>query len=140
MEIRYTMMWLTLAAAATMAGCARPTIEQRLASDDPKIRLGAVYELASVPGSGADVRLIHELADEDEAVRLFAAAALRRRNGCQSGFMAEGRRAERAAAIRRWIDWCAETYPDTKDGFADLRASLDAFEGKPTEQPKTEEP
>jgi HEAT repeat protein len=113
----------------SVAGCVEPTLEERLASTDPKARVGAVFDLAgeAMPDAEATAHLIHLLADEDEGVRLFAAAALRRRTGQRYGFLPSVCPRHRAAAIHKWIDWHSGTYPQTTDRFADLKKVIAAY-------------
>jgi hypothetical protein len=118
-----------LIAALLMSGCAPATLEERLASSDPKVRVGAAYELEKVPGGDSDVRLIHLLMDEDAAVRLFSSIALKKRHDRGFGFLAEGPLADRAAAVRKWIAWCEETLPATRGRFDDMNGRLEAIEG-----------
>lgn len=113
----------------SLAGCAEPTLEERLVSMDPQVRISAVFDLSgeAMPEAEATAHLIRLLADEDEGVRLFAAAALHRRTGQRRGFFPSGCPRHRAAAIRKWVAWCSQTYPQTSKGFADLLTSLEAY-------------
>ena len=132
MRHRWAILLLSLAAA--LAGCTgggKPPIEERLASGDPKDRASAAYDLAKEPAPEADVRLIHLLADEDEAVRFFAAKALKDRTGERFDFQSEAALAERAASIRQWIAWAEATYPTTQGRFDELRGQIAGLEGKP---------
>jgi len=128
---------LWLAAACLLTGCAPPSLEARLSSEDPKVRVGAAVELAGGGPAGAqpadahrltpadvDAKLIHLLADEDEGVRFYAAAALYRRTGQRFDFQPQGSLRERAESIRRWIDWHATKYPGSaraKPGYAEAQ-------------------
>jgi len=118
-----------LAILLLLAGCERPTLRARLASDDPKVRIGAIFDLTSAPAGDAEAQLIYLLADEDEGVRFFAAAALYRRTGERLGFEAQGRLRDRIEAIERWIGWHAETYPNSGPLFDDLKRDLDSVLG-----------
>ena len=126
---RRVVMCLMACAVAAASGCAGPTLESRLACGDPRIRSAAVYELATVGGAEADVRLIHLLADEDEGVRFLAAAGLHRRTGRSFDFQAQGGLRARAAAIRRWAAWYVAEHPGDEDRFAALLTQLDVLDG-----------
>lgn len=119
---------LVMVVALGLSGCAPAPLAERLASDDPQVRVGAVYELQSVPGASTDVRLIHLLADEDASVRLFASTALAKRTGQRFDYLPAAPLADRAAAIARWIQWCETKYPETGEQFDDLEEWLKNFE------------
>jgi hypothetical protein len=134
---RLPQVIVTLAVALALVGCQPAPPAERLGSDDPQVRVGAVYDLTQVPGAEADVRLIHRLADEDTAVRLFASTALAKRTGQRFGYLPAAPLAERAASIRQWVRWCETTYPETSGQFEDLNEWLKNF---PDGEAKGEEP
>lgn len=127
MSYRLVTWWVLPAVLVAAHGCVAPTLEERLASEDPTVRVGAVYELAGEAGSEADVHLIHLLADEDEGVRFFAAACLGRRTGKRFDYQAQGSLRERAHSVRRWVDWYVAGHPGTEDKFTDLDGWLTAL-------------
>lgn len=116
----------------SLSGCVRdtgtPSFVSLLSSDDPRVRVSGIYESHSVSGEDVDVRLIHLLVDEDVSVRTFASAALARRTGQRFGYLPAAPLAERAAAVRQWVQWCTEKYPESGSRLDDLRAWLKNFE------------
>jgi hypothetical protein len=128
---RRVTIWLLLAALFAVSGCL-PKIEaplaQRLVSEDPQTRVGAAVDLADEPQGEADGQLVRLLADQDEAVRFYASAALKRRTGQRFDYQSQGTLLERAAAVRKWIAWCEKTYPETEGQFSGLEKRLDVIE------------
>lgn len=131
MKHEYTLAGLLLVVLVSACGCV-PPLQDRLASEDPKVRAAAVYEVCQADGQGAERALIRLLADEDEGVRFFASAGLYRLTGQRLSYEAQGRLGERAESIGRWVTWYATKYPDDKDGCEDLKRLL--------ESPGAEEP
>lgn len=135
MHQRYVLTCLAcVSLACTVCGCVKPlSIDERLASGDPRLRADAAHELGAAAYPEAEVRLIHLLADEDEGVRFFAAAALHRRTGERFGYLPQGDLGGRAAAVRRWVDWYIDGHPGTEDKFRDLNPWFDALGVKPSQ-------
>ncbi|MBN2583141.1 MAG: HEAT repeat domain-containing protein [Planctomycetes bacterium] len=128
--MKATVFWAAIAAtslALAAAGCdpvGGPTLEKRLVSDNPRERVGAVRELADSQDPESDIRLIHLLADQDEGVRFFAAAALHRRTEKRFDYQAEAPLRQREAAIARWIEWYCQEHPEAGPKFEGLLASM----------------
>ena len=133
---------LAMVAALALGGCAQETLATRLASDDPRVRVSGVYDAQQVPGAETDVRLIHLLVDEDVSVRMFASTALAKRTGQRFGYLPAATLAERAAAVRQWVQWCESKYPDLSGRLDDLREWLKNLQGDApaSDQPKVDEP
>ncbi len=112
------------------AGCVVP-LEERLESERPRERVGAVYELAQRGDANAVRRMIPLLVDDDEGVRFYAAVALRRATGKDFGYRAQGPLAERARVVRRWVDWFVAEHPESEAGFEPLRETLRAMGAEP---------
>ena len=96
------------------AGC-RPTAvggPVSLEAADPADRIRAI--VATVRQADADPRaaapaLVDRLEDEDEAVRLFAIAALARLTGTRRGYAAYEPANRRRAAVERWREYLANS-------------------------------
>jgi len=126
---RFARVLPIAAAVIATCGCAAPTLQERLGSDDPQVRCAAVHEL-SVGHEATDVavRLIHMLADEDEGVRFLAAAGLHRVTGRRFDFQAQAGLRERAEAIGRWVDWYVAEHPGEEGRFEALSEMLNVLD------------
>ncbi|MBI3098361.1 MAG: HEAT repeat domain-containing protein [Planctomycetes bacterium] len=76
-----------------------------LASQDPKHRVEATFELAKKGDRSAIPSLVQILRDDDVSVRYFACIALVRLTGQRFGFHAYAPEPEREAAVREWEKW-----------------------------------
>lgn len=97
---------------ALLAACALAACDASVAPsfDDPtpEARIGAL-ERASATGDLSSVpRCVENLSADDAAVRMAAAAALRRLTGETLGYRFDAPTADRAAAIERWRVWVSE--------------------------------
>ncbi|HOI55787.1 MAG TPA: hypothetical protein PLP01_11100 [Phycisphaerae bacterium] len=132
--MKVNAFWAALSAvslALAAVGCdpaGRAGIEQRLASEEPQDRAGAARDLAQSNAPDTDIRLIHLLADQDEAVRFFAAAALHRRTGERFGYRAEAPLREREGAIAQYVQWYCQKHPDAGPRFEGLMAGMKTLE------------
>lgn len=114
---------------ALCAGCRDRSVDELLASGDPTLRARAAYRLGETPdGPTGTAQLIRLLADRDDGVRFYAAAALRRRTGERFGYRSEGLIPDRHAAIGRWIEWYDTAYPAERGRLAELRALVSGAE------------
>jgi hypothetical protein len=118
-----------------MLGCAESgDPRQKLASQDPQIRVAAVCDLANHPAPDSQILLIQTLADQDEGVRFYAAAALHRLTGKRFDFEVQGDPRQRREAILRWVDWYTSEHPDAAGQFEALRSRLAPPEEKKQEK------
>ncbi len=128
---------LMLLTFVLVGGCLNPTLEQRLASDNPRLRVSAAHELAGSDDPQAEVRLIHLLADQDQSVRFFAAAGLRRRTGQRLGYNTERPLRERELAISKWVDWYCSSHPDSRREFQEMLSSFQTLKQPGKDAPQT---
>jgi len=132
---------LALLVVAPVGGCIRlgsPNLQERLASDNPRLRVSAAHELSDSDDPEAEVMLIHLLADKDEGVRFFAGASLRRRTGKRLGYSAELPLRRREEAISKWIDWYCASHSDSHDKFQELLSSFRTLEQPAKDAPETQ--
>ncbi|RMF85214.1 MAG: hypothetical protein D6744_01770, partial [Planctomycetota bacterium] len=101
---RTRCLMICMSGAAACAGCIAPP--RRAAFDAPFAvdRARAIVAAAEQQDAGAVHVLVSLLEDEDPAVRMYAALALRRLCGQSYGYRYYAPPLERAEAVRRWRD------------------------------------
>jgi len=134
---------LTLLAVAPAGGCFRlgsPSLQERLASKNPRLRVSAAHQLSDSDHPEAEVKLIHLLADRDQGVRFFAAASLRKRTGKRMGYNAELPLRRREEAISKWVDWYCASHPDSRQKFQELLSSFRTLQQPAKDAPEKQGP
>jgi hypothetical protein len=95
-----------IAATAYVCGCAHGTRDVRkVRTATPLARARAVGRANGQPDSGVMRTLVGRLADADPVVRLAAHEELRKRSGCDFGFVPWASDEERAEPLARWRAW-----------------------------------
>lgn len=88
-----------------VAGCSQPKIAGDGRAVDAPDRIPALVRQTERPGNEGLAELVRALDDDDPAVRLFAAQALRERTGQDFGYRYFDSARQRRPAVRRWRDW-----------------------------------
>jgi hypothetical protein len=102
-------MLLAALAAAALAGCGRPRLRTKLASENPAERVEACIMAAEKCGESDLPLLVERLDDPDADVRFFAFLALRKISGGKTfGYEYYDDPAERLPAVRQWRQWLRE--------------------------------
>jgi hypothetical protein len=78
-----------------------------LQHQDPRVRVLAARAAVAEGREDLIPRLIQNLSDEDEAVRLYTAVALRKLTGEDFGYLPHATPRERRQAIERWNRWAS---------------------------------
>lgn len=89
-------------------GCSQARVSGDAGAQDAPGRIPALVRQADprqAPGNKGLGELVRALDDEDPAVRLFAAQALRERSGASFGYRYYESREQRRPAVRAWRDW-----------------------------------
>ncbi len=95
-----------IAATVYVCGCAHGTRDvRRVRTATPLARARAVGRANGQPDSGVMRTLVGRLADADPVVRLAAHEELRKRSGCDFGFVPWASDEERAVPLQRWRAW-----------------------------------
>jgi hypothetical protein len=95
-----------IAGTAYVCGCAHGTRDVRkVRPATPLARARAVGRANGLPDSGAMRTLVGRLADADPVVRMAAHEELRKRSGCDFGFVPWASDEERALPLQRWRAW-----------------------------------
>jgi hypothetical protein len=118
---------------AVAAGCGRP----KGTGDDSREarRIASFKRIAEEKDKAGIPLLITGLVDDDEAVRLFAARALRELTGQDFGYRADLPPAERAKPARRYADWLeAEETKGTLRGVFEMSRLETVFDIRATEE------
>ena len=91
-----------------VAGCESPGAERGTAgleSSNPAARIMAIKQAVDSKDTTAISRLVDCLQNEDESVRFYAVAALRRITGTDRGYDYKDSPQLRQAAVKRWRDF-----------------------------------
>jgi hypothetical protein len=97
---------------AYVCGCAHGTRDVRkVRTATPLARARAVGRPNGQPDSGVMRTLVGRLADADPVVRLAAHEELRKRSGCDFGFVPWASDEERALPLERWRAWLEQGAP-----------------------------
>jgi len=91
-----------MASAGGCGGSVRSPELGDLQSGDVVVRVRAMRWAADNGVAAAKPFLVDDLESEDEAIRFFAIAALRRLSGTDYGYDFKANAAERAGAVERW--------------------------------------
>jgi len=115
---------LLYALVLTVAGCTAPERRADFGSIDPSERSAAAANAAAERDASAVPDLIAMLDSSDAAARMVAIAALERITGQRLGYDATAGRAERNAAVDRWVRFAidngyAEDRPHAMGGHGD---------------------
>jgi len=104
------MLTAWMLAACTLAGCGA-SVAPSFDDPTPEARIGALERAAASNDRSSVPRCVENLSADDAAVRMAAAAALRRITGETLGYRFDAPAADRAAAIERWREWVT-AHPD----------------------------
>ena len=107
---------MLLASSAALAACTAPAREARFDSIDPSERSAAAAVAASERDRDAVPDLIVMLESSDPASRMVAIAALERITGERLGYSATDERADRNAAVDRWVRYAEDNGYVASDG------------------------
>jgi hypothetical protein len=95
-----------MAATASVCGCAHgPRDVRKFRTATPLARARAVGRANDQPDSGVMRTLVARLADTDPVVRLAAHEELRKRTGCDFGYVPWASDEERTLPMERWRAW-----------------------------------
>jgi hypothetical protein len=95
-----------IAATAYVCGCAHgPRDVRKVRTTTPLARARAVGRAKAHPDSEVMRTLVGRLADTDPVVRLAAHEELRRRTGCDFGYVPWASDEERALPMQHWRAW-----------------------------------
>jgi HEAT repeat protein len=107
---------LLLAGVASGSACTAPPRRADFDSIDPSERSAAAAKAAEEKDRAAVPDLIIMLDSSDPASRMVAIAALERITGERLGYSATDDRAERNAAVRRWVQYANDNGYVPADG------------------------
>lgn len=91
-----------LAGVAAIGACRADPVRADLTAVDAESRIAGIVAAGASDDPSQIEALFEALDDEDPAIRLFAAEALRRRTGQDPGYRAFDPEVDRTAAIVRW--------------------------------------
>jgi len=91
-------------AAGLVGGCYSPD-PKSLSSESAPSAIAAIKDAADRNDRTSIPRLVHDLDDEDSAIRFAAISALKRMTGQDLGYRYYDGEYDRRAAVERWRQW-----------------------------------
>jgi hypothetical protein len=105
----YARLWFWAGITLMLTGCSNPSSRRiefsDLESPNPTVKVLAIKRAGVNKISSAVPRLVDLLQDEDESVRFYAIASLRRITGTDNGYDYKAAPQRRAAAVERWREF-----------------------------------
>ena len=97
--------------ACLIAGGCTPREDPSITAIDPLNSIPAIQEAARQKDRRAIPALVHQLDNDDPAIRFYSISALRDLTGQTFGYHYFGTTDERKPSVRQWQDWLRKNPP-----------------------------